>query len=132
MAKSTSKTNTITLEGAFSSIQGLNFDGKKIKNGRELIKDKSIQHSSSLNLVLCNFCSSKQHNKHLQNFYLMASPSFLWQLVFFFQSHCICRKLVVSADYQEIRARNYIPVPNTTSPILKKGITDTDFSTCLL
>ena len=39
MAKSTSKTNTITLEGAFSSIQGLNFDGKKIKNGRELIKD---------------------------------------------------------------------------------------------
>ena len=39
MAKSTSKTNTITLEGAFSSIQGLDFDGKKIKNGRELIKD---------------------------------------------------------------------------------------------
>ena len=39
MAKSTSKTNTITLEGAFSSIQGLDFDGKKIKNGRELIND---------------------------------------------------------------------------------------------
>ena len=54
MAKSTSKTNTITLEGAFSSIQGLDFDGK----------------------------------------------------------------LVVSADSLEIRARNYIPVPNTTSPIL--------------
>ena len=34
--------------------------------------------------------------------------------------------------FSEIRARNYIPVPNTTSPILKKGITDTDFSTCLL
>ena len=27
----------------------------------------------------------------------------------------------VSADYHEIRARNYIPVPNTTFPILKKG-----------
>ena len=34
--------------------------------------------------------------------------------------------------FSEIRARNYIPVPNTTSPVLKKGISDTDFSTCLL
>ena len=54
MANSTSKTNTITLEGAFSSIQGLDFDGKKIKNGRELINDnlfniqvKEIQSGSS-------------------------------------------------------------------------------------
>ena len=39
MAISTQKTNIITLEGAFSSIHGLNFDGKKLKNGRELIKD---------------------------------------------------------------------------------------------
>ena len=34
--------------------------------------------------------------------------------------------------FSEIRARNYIPVPNTTSPVLKKGISDTEISTCLL
>ena len=29
----------ITLRGAFPSINGLTFDGKKLKNGRELIED---------------------------------------------------------------------------------------------
>ena len=38
----------------------------------------------------------------------------------------------VSADYHEIRARNYIPVPNTTFPILKKGFQGEEFRICLL
>ena len=36
MAVSKSTVPTITLLGAFLSINGLNFDGKKLQNGREL------------------------------------------------------------------------------------------------
>ena len=40
-------------------------------------------------------------------------------------------KLVASADYHEIRARNYIPVPNKTYPISGNRLLETQFSICL-
>ena len=52
MAVSKSTVPTITLLGAFSSINGLNFDGKKLQNGRELkdnlfnIQVEEVQNSS--------------------------------------------------------------------------------------
>ena len=36
-------------------------------------------------------------------------------------------KRSISADYHEVRARNHIPVPNTTFPILEKGFWETQF-----
>ena len=41
-------------------------------------------------------------------------------------------KIVASADYQEIGAHNYIPMPNTTSSIFGYVLWETQFSLCLL
>ena len=41
-------------------------------------------------------------------------------------------KRSVSADYHEVRARNHIPVPNTTFPIWEKGFWETHFFISLL
>ena len=125
MAKSTSKTNTITLEGAFSSIQGLNFDVKKIKNGRELIKDnlfniqvQEIQSGSKAEILARMFrttninetpyvvqfvvdMNTRKVEKSSQSF-LVAACLFLSVTLHLEEG----RKLVVSADYHEIRARN--------------------------
>ena len=44
-----------------------------------------------------------------------------WKAIFF----CIT---TLSADFHEFRAQNYIPLPNTTSPIFWKAFLETSFS----